>query len=73
MMDKTRFSGTMRTNYNSGIMITQPFHPPIPAKPNDGQHAQNDLESIYFRTSQNVQLTRVVGVFHCYNINETLD
>jgi hypothetical protein len=72
-MDKVRFSGTMRTNYRSGLTITSPFCPPIPAKPDNCLRAQYDLESIHFRTSEKVQLARVVGVFHCNNINEILD
>jgi len=73
MMDKTRFSGTVRTNYKIGLTITSPFHPPIPAKPDEGQCAQYDLGSIHFRTSEKVQLMRAVEVFDCDNINETLD
>jgi hypothetical protein len=72
-MDKTSFSGTTRTDYKSGLTITSPFRPPIPAKPNDGQRAQYDLGSIHFRTFEIVQLARAVGVFHCDSINETLD
>jgi len=72
-MDKTHFSGTTRTNYKSGLTITSPFCPPIPAKPDDGQRAQYDLGSMHFWTSEKGQLARVDGVFHCDNINETLD
>jgi len=73
MMNKTCFSGTMRTNYKSGLTITSPFCPPIPTEPDDGQRAQYELGSFHFRTFKKVQLARAVGVFHCDNINETLD
>jgi len=72
-MVKTRVPGTASTNYKTGVTISSRFHPPIPAKPDDGQRAEYDRGSIHFRTSKEVQLARAVGVFHCDDINETLD
>jgi len=72
-MDKTHFPGMTRTTYKSGLTMTSPIPPLILTKPDDGQHTQYDLESIHFRNSEKVQLARAVGVFHCYNIKETLD
>jgi len=34
-MDKTRISGSTRTTYKSGLKIKSPFHPHIPARPED--------------------------------------
>jgi len=73
-MDKTRFAGTTRTKYKSGLTITSPFRPLVPVKPEDGQRAVYDLGS-FTSGPPNVLPYSVlaVGVFHCDNIKETLD
>jgi len=76
-MDTTRFLGTTRTNYKSGLTIISPSAHPATSKPDDGQRAVYDRGSFISGPLKSwhylVFLVLAVGVFHCDNINETLD